>query len=73
MSRTANGFGDALLKTADVLDYLRVNAETLYRLIREGDLPAVRVGGQWRIKRRDLDRFVAAQRVSGAWPTAVNG
>ncbi len=63
---------DAFLTTEDVLSYLRVNARTVYRLIREGELPAVRVGRQWRIKRRDLDRWVAAQRIAAAWPLAVN-
>ncbi len=63
---------DVFLTTEEVLRLLRVNARTVYRLIRDGDLPAVRVGRQWRIRRRDLDRFIAAQRIAVSWPIAVN-
>ncbi len=62
---------DVFLTTEDVLSYLRINARTVYRLIHTGDLPAVRVGRQWRVRRRDLDRFVAAQRVAVVWPMAL--
>jgi excisionase family DNA binding protein len=63
---------DVFLTTEDVLSYLRVNARTVYRLIHAGELPAVRVGRQWRVRRRDLDRFIAAQRIAVIWPMAVN-
>ncbi len=72
MNRTTEPSEDNLLTTEDVLTYLRVNARTVYRLIRDGELRAVRVGRQWRVRRQDLDRFVAAQRIALAWPAAVN-
>ena len=50
--------GSPLLTTEEVIDYLRVNARTVYRLIRSGDLPAVRIGHQWRIRRKDLERWL---------------
>ncbi len=59
--------GESLLTTDDVLGYLRVNARTVYRLIREGDLPAVRIGRQWRFRQRDIDRWVEAQRIAADW------
>jgi excisionase family DNA binding protein len=43
-----------LLTTEEVVSYLRVNSRTVYRLIQSGDLPAVRVGRQWRVRRSDL-------------------
>ncbi len=52
------------LTTDEVLGYLRVNARTIYRLIRTGELPAVRVGRQWRIRRRDLDTWINGHLVS---------
>ncbi len=71
MNRTTAPSGDSLLTTEDVLSYLRINARTVYRLIRDGDLRAVRVGRQWRVRRQDLERFVAAQRVAVVWPAVV--
>lgn len=51
------------LTLGEVLRYLRVNDRTVYRLIRSRELPATRIGRQWRIHRSDLERFIEAQRV----------
>ncbi len=50
------------LTTEELLGYLRVNARTVYRLIHEGNLPAVRIGRQWRVRRGDLDAWLNRQR-----------
>jgi excisionase family DNA binding protein len=52
----------AFLTTEEVMDFLRVNARTIYRLIQAGDLPAVRVGRQWRFRRRDLEGWLSRSR-----------
>ncbi|HEY8416177.1 MAG TPA: helix-turn-helix domain-containing protein [Thermaerobacter sp.] len=39
--------------------YLRVSVQTVYRHLRSGRLPGAKVGQQWRIRRTDLDRFLA--------------
>lgn len=54
--------GAAFLTTEEVLGYLKVNPRTIYRLIRNGDLPAVRIGRQWRFRRSDLDAWLERQR-----------
>jgi excisionase family DNA binding protein len=56
---------DQFLTTEEVLDYLQVNLRTVYRLIKAGKLPAVRVGRQWRVRRSDLDAWLEAQRTGG--------
>jgi excisionase family DNA binding protein len=53
---------DAFLTTEEVLEYLQVNLRTVYRLIKAGKIPAVRVGRQWRFKRADLDAWLDVQR-----------
>ena len=53
---------DAFLTTEEVLEYLQVNLRTVYRLIKAGKIPAVRVGRQWRFRKRDLDAWLEAQR-----------
>ena len=50
------------LTTGEVLAYLKVKSRTIYRLIRTGELPAVRVGRQWRFRRSDLDAWLDSQR-----------
>lgn len=51
---------DTWLTTDQVLEYLNVNLKTVYRLLKAGKLPGVRVGRQWRFKKRDLDAFLTA-------------
>jgi excisionase family DNA binding protein len=55
---------DTFLTTEEVLEYLQVNLRTVYRLIKAGKLPAVRVGRQWRVRKTDLDQWLSAQRTS---------
>jgi excisionase family DNA binding protein len=64
---------DTFLTTEEVLDYLQVNLRTVYRLIKAGRIPAVRVGRQWRFRRADLDAWLEAQgsRRSRTAPPAV--
>ncbi len=49
---------EAFLTTDEVLAYLKVNLRTVYRLVDAGKLPAVRVGRQWRFRRRDVDAWL---------------
>ena len=51
---------------------MRVSTMTVYRLIRAGSLPAIRVGKHFRIRARDLDEYLESQTSGGgdAWPAA---
>jgi excisionase family DNA binding protein len=62
MTQSYMGSNGALLTTGEVLDYLRVTPRTIYRLIRAGELPAVRIGRQWRFRRVDLDNWLDRQK-----------
>lgn len=48
----------ALLTVAEVAAGMRVSNMTVYRLIKSGELPAVRVGKGYRIRESDLQRFL---------------
>src|SRR5574339_1153735 len=52
----------SFLTTEEVLDYRQVNLRTVYRLIKAGKIPAVRVGRQWRFRKRDIDAWLESQR-----------
>lgn len=49
------------LTIADVAECLNVSAGQIRTLIRNGELPAIQVGGrgQWRISADDLDSYIA--------------
>jgi excisionase family DNA binding protein len=47
-----------MLDIMDVAETCRVSEKTVRRWIKAGDLPAARLGNQWRIFPRDLRTFV---------------
>jgi excisionase family DNA binding protein len=47
-----------MLDITDVAETCRVSEKTVRRWIKAGDLPAARLGNQWRIFPRDLNTFV---------------
>src|SRR3970040_336879 len=61
---------ETFLTTEEVLEYLQVNLRTVYRLIKAGKIPAVRVGRQWRFRKRDIDAWLDAQRPRGERATS---
>jgi excisionase family DNA binding protein len=59
---------ETFLTTEEVLEYLQVNLRTVYRLIKAGKIPAVRVGRQWRFRKRDIDAWLDSQCPRGGGP-----
>jgi excisionase family DNA binding protein len=49
---------DQLWTVAEVAEHMRVSNMTVYRLIKSGDLPAIRVGKNYRIRSRDLVAYL---------------
>lgn len=52
---------ESLMTTAETLKYLKINKITLYNLIKNKKLPAVRVGRQWRFRKDKLDDWLDKQ------------
>ena len=68
MSKRRPFVGDRLLTVGEVAATMRVSNMTVYRLIKSGDLPALRVGKNYRIRESDVDVFLSDRsvRVEGA-------
>ena len=49
-----------VLTPEQVAEYLQLDKETIYRLIRDRKLAATRIGRAYRIPREDLDAFMLA-------------
>src|SRR5881397_3661295 len=64
---------ESFLTTEEVLEYLQVNLRTVYRLIKAGKIPAVRVGRQWRFRKRDIDAWLESQRPRTVRPATPSG
>jgi excisionase family DNA binding protein len=63
MSKRRPFVGDRLLTVAEVAATMRVSNMTVYRLIKAGDLPALRVGKNYRIRESDVDRYLSERSV----------
>ena len=48
------------LTLADVADALNISAAQTYALVRNGELPAIKIGGrgQWRVEAAELEAFI---------------
>jgi excisionase family DNA binding protein len=49
------------LTVQEVADLLRVSTMTVYRLIKNGELPAVRVGRAFRVRDVDVDEYLGSR------------
>lgn len=47
-----------VLTAAEAMDILGVGKNTMYRLLKSGELPAVRIGRVWRIQMEELSRYL---------------
>ncbi|WP_341907634.1 helix-turn-helix domain-containing protein [Polaromonas sp. YR568] len=50
-----------VLTLDEVAAYLKAGKRTVYRLAAEGKLPGFKLGGTWRFRRSDLDKWIAAK------------
>ena len=53
--------GGGIMTLREVAGYLGLHVMTVYKLTREGRVPAAKIGGQWRFKRDVLDDWLEAQ------------
>ena len=52
---------DRFLQLTDVAEILNISSSQTYALVRNGDLPAIKIGGrgQWRVERTALEDYIA--------------
>ena len=55
---------DEILTLPKVAQLLKVAEKTVYSMAQKGQLPAFKVGGQWRFKRVDLDAWIEQQKAA---------
>ena len=59
-----------LLTVKETAEYLRIPITTVYYLVQRGKIPAIQIGGRWRIKKSTLDRDILRQDKQGQ-PTVL--
>jgi excisionase family DNA binding protein len=63
MTTAAPGSIGRFLTLADTADLLNISLSQAYALVRSGELPAIKVGGNghWRIEREQLEAYIASR------------
>ena len=46
-----------VLTVGELSDYLRVHRSTIYRLLKKGQLPAFKIGSDWRFTTDAIDQW----------------
>ena len=59
-----------LLTVKETSEYLRIPLPTVYYLVQRGKIPAIQIGGRWRIKKSALDHDILRQDKQGQ-PTVL--
>lgn len=59
----AQDLDEPLLTVGEVATLMRVSNMTVYRLIKAGQLAAIRVGKNYRIRRSDIQRYLTGRAV----------
>lgn len=54
-----------IMDISEAATYLNIKKGTLYRLAKNGKVPAAKIGGQWRFKRDRLDELFRLGEIPG--------
>jgi excisionase family DNA binding protein len=62
-----------VLTVQEVSSYLRVHPSTIYRMLKKNQLPAFRVGSDWRFTVEAIDKWRAGVETGAPAPASNNG
>lgn len=52
---------DEIITIKEVSEYLKLPLKTAYRLSSEGKIPGFKVGGSWRYRKSEIDKWIIKQ------------
>lgn len=54
---------DDIWTIKEVARYLKIKEKTAYVLVAQGEIPGFKVGGAWRFRRLDIERWIENKKV----------
>jgi excisionase family DNA binding protein len=60
---SANSKQPTIMTVREVADYLRMHEMTIYRMARQGEIPAYKVGNRWRFNRGRIEEWLGEHEV----------
>jgi excisionase family DNA binding protein len=55
---------DTLMTANEVCQYLKISRQTLWRRLKKGEVPGIKLGGQWRFKRGEIEKYFMADAIT---------
>lgn len=55
-----------IMTIKEMAEYLKLTEKTAYRLAAEGKIPGFKVGGSWRFRKSEIDKWIQRQERSAA-------
>jgi excisionase family DNA binding protein len=74
VERISVDLGKEWLSVVDICEYMDVSTFVVTRVLRSGELPAVKFGREWRVARGDFEDWLNTQRMpgsAGVWAPAT--
>ncbi|MBA7583309.1 hypothetical protein ES708_25250 [subsurface metagenome] len=50
-----------LMTIEEVAEYLKLNVHTVYKLAQRGEIPAIKLGGSWRLRKQEIYSWLATK------------
>ena len=54
-----------IMTIKEVADYLKLKEKTAYKLVAEGKIPGCMVGGSWRFKKSEIEKWIEERSQEG--------
>lgn len=55
---------EKLLTLQQIAQRFQISETTLYKLVRNGKIPAIKIGNQWRFKMEDIEEWLESQKIA---------
>jgi len=52
-----------IMTVKQVAQYLQMDQHTIYKLARSGQLPCIKIAGQWRFKKDVIDKWISDESI----------
>jgi len=50
-----------IMTIKELTEYLKLKEKTAYKLVAEGKIPGFKVGGAWRFRKAEIDKWISKQ------------
>ena len=56
---------DNIMTIKEVSEYLKIKEKTAYALVAKGEIPGFKVGGSWRFRKGEIDKWIVKKEKTG--------